>query len=214
MGKDIMLSQLEEESNWIQIGGAFSVSDMSFGLNIRYLELKHTIALSGELEGLPMYVRRYDSALALDFGALSEFGPVCKSGTKRVFSAGILIQDLNRPKLLNHEHVMNFRPGFGFRPSDNLLFSIEIYDLASRAFQKPQVRIGSEWVVQPFIFPGELALRGGVYHLNEKRHRALTGGVGYLLSLFKKAKVGFDYAFMFWDYSETLIHLFSFVYKF
>ncbi len=187
----------KEESDWLQIGGAFALSEISFGLNVRHLYLK------GE-----------GSGIALDLGMLTQFGPIKEEGGKRMFSAGIMVQDLNRQEISGREYNINIRPGFGFRPINHLLLSIEIYDATCNFFKKPQMRIGYEWAFPFPYLPGHGALRGGLYHLNERKYKAFTGGIGYLYPISKTGAVGFDYAFMWWEKSNTLIHLLGLIYKF
>ncbi|MBN2372487.1 hypothetical protein JXL19_01695 [bacterium] len=208
---DLSSKQIEGwEEDWLQIGGAFTWAYISFGLNMRYIYSENTKSI----REYSYYKEEKDSGLALDFGVLAEFGPLFEQGTRRMFSAGMLIQNFNKPELLGQEHIANFRPGLGFRPVENLLFSLEIYDATRQCFHKPQIRTGLEWVISHPDLPGELALRGGLYHVNEYSYRAYTGGFGYLYPLSGKKALGFDYAFMMWIKTEIVVHLLSLVFRF
>ncbi|MGA1791170.1 MAG: hypothetical protein ACMUIM_06770 [bacterium] len=211
-GYGIQLGEINEDASWLQIGSAYAFRFVSFGANVRYLE--QTYEVSCDLVAPALNIREDDSAMGFDLGCLTEFGPSRKQGTRKMFSAGVLIQDLNEPDLLGQKYITNTRPGLGFRPLDNVLLSLEIYDAAQEYFQEPQIRIGFEWEFSTPYFIEDLALRGGVYHLNNNYLRAFTGGLGYLKPVSDQISLGIDYAFMAWEEARKVTHLLSVVCRF
>ncbi|MEW6607607.1 MAG: conjugal transfer protein TraF [bacterium] len=88
------------------------------------------------------------------------------------FTIGILIQDVNKPKIdfsnspLNkkYEYVRNFRPGAAWKPDDKTIFSIDWYDfILDNIYDEDMegqsgVRVGFErWLTDGF------AVRAGLY---------------------------------------------------
>ena len=211
-GYGVQLCEIDDEATWIQLGGGFSLSFFSIGANIRFAE--QTLEITCNHVMPPFYTRGDDSTVGLDVGFLTEFGPRYERKYKRMFSAGLLIQDINEPELLGDQYIVNFRPGLGFRPTEDLLFSLELYDAAQQYFEEPQIRIGSEWLVMRSSLVGELVFRAGVYHLNNPDYRALTGGLGFLKPVSKNVSFGLDYAFMGWEKAEKITHLLSFICRF
>lgn len=211
-GNGIQLGEIDEESTWLQIGASRALSFILVGANLRYVKETREITVDSVVP--PFHTRSEDSAWGWDIGLLTEFGPMRNMGRSRMISAGVLVQDLNNPELLGQEYIVNVRPGVGFRPSDGFLLSIEIYDAACQYFKQPQVRIGAEWIVSPPPSIGEVAFRGGVYHMNEPGYRAVTGGVGYMRRLSGDFSLGIDYAFMSWEEANKVTHLLSLICKF
>ncbi len=161
-----------------------------------------------------------DHAYDIDVGILMLLGPkVRKSPQLRMFSVGCLVQNSLRSKYkdLGIKHIRNYRPGLGFRPSQDILLTIEVYDAAKEYFDKPQMRYGGEvWCLShPKTRKKILALRGGVYHENEKEMKAYTYGLGirFPLDIIQTDKaeniVEFDYALMHWIEAKENTHLIS-----
>jgi hypothetical protein len=211
-GEGIQLGEIDEGSTWLQFGGAVACSFFSFGANIRYIE--QTLEISCHEIDPPQYLNKYDSAMGFDIGFLAEFGPIYERNSKKMFSAGFLLQDLNKPELLGQKYIVNFRPGFGYRPLYNLLFSMELYDAAQQYFDHPQIRIGSEWIFSTPFLTGDMALRTGLYHLNGADYRAFTGGFGYLRPVSHRFSLGIDYTFINWEKAKKVTHLLSLSCKF
>ncbi|MGA1796308.1 MAG: hypothetical protein ACMUIL_10670 [bacterium] len=211
-GHGVQLGEIDDESTWLQVGAGRAWSFILIGANLRYVKETQEITVDSIVP--PLHTRSEDSAWACDIGLLTEFGPLRNKGRSRMFSAGVLVQDLNSPEILGQEYIVNVRPGAGFRPSDGFLLSIEIYDAACQYFDQPQVRIGAEWIVSPPASVGEFVLRGGVYHMNEPGYRAVTGGLGYLRPFSGNFSLGMDYAFMSWEEANKVTHLLSLVCKF
>lgn len=207
-GNGIQLGEINEDASWLQIGAAYAFRFLSFGANVRYMEKTYDVVVPS------LKISEDDSAMGFDLGCLTEFGPSRKQGTRKMFSAGILIQDLNKPELLDRKYIANIRPGLGFRPLDNILLSLEIYDASQQAFPEPQIRIGFEWEFSKPYLIEDVALRGGIYHLNEDDLRAFTGGLGYLKPVSDHISLGIDYAFMAWEEARKVTHLLSVVCRF
>ncbi|MFH0810297.1 MAG: hypothetical protein V2A77_07510 [Pseudomonadota bacterium] len=149
----------------------------------------------------------------VDVSCLLDFGPQV-APRQRMFSLGILVQDLRESGFWggNLRYVRNVRPGLCFRPDDKTILSAEFYDVTEEAFVSPGVRLGFErWFTlgktHPFV-----ALRGGVYHLNQDDMRAYTFGLGCRPT--KAGKAEFSYALMYWTDSDVATHMVSVDYRF
>lgn len=138
-----------------------------------------------------------------DVGMLWQFGP--DRGESKLFSLGFLLQNVGRGKLIKPDDspppdiARNFRPGLSINPDDETRLTFELYDTLGATDGdyndvSQNVRLGAErW------FYEIVALRAGVYHLNNKYMRAYTGGLGIKLPQFWKISPQLDLALMHWD---------------
>lgn len=158
--------------------------------------------------------REYD----LDLGVLVRWGQ--EMGEERelakMYSLGLLVQNVNQSKLLGTKHICNCRPGFGFRPHQNLLFSLELYDAGKEHFDKVQLRLGGElWFPHPLTKQKFIAFRSGLYHANNAALKARTFGLGirWPTGYLRKGKaekfLEIDYALMRWSKAKESTHLIS-----
>lgn len=143
----------------------------------------------------------------LDLGMIWKFGP--QMGKSKLFSIGFLLQNVSEAKLIEDEDsqspemIRNFRPGFSIKPDAETILSVEIYDAMGETEGQTNdvsqnIRLGAErWLA------GFLALRAGVYHLNNKDMLAYTGGVGIRLPKFWNTRAEFDLTIMHWDKTNT-----------
>jgi hypothetical protein len=153
-----------------------------------------------------------------DLGFLARWGKEMgePGESAKMFSLGVLVQNINKCVLLGEEWITNYRPGFGFRPYPNVLLSLELYDAAKECFDKVQLRYGGEiWFNHPYTSQKFIALRGGVYHANEPTMKAYTYGlglrwpVGYLSKGKAKQFIDLDYGRMDWTESGESTELIS-----
>lgn len=161
--------------------------------------------------------RTYDT----DIGILVRLGK--EMGTPeapaKMFSLGLLIQNTNRHKLLSDpKQITNYRPGLGFRPHQDLLLSLELYDARTEYFDKAQTRFGGEcWLVHhPKTKEKLLAIRGGIYHANNPDLKAYTYGLGLRCPWWTIRKdnqtenvIELDYTLMRWQEAKESTHLIS-----
>ena len=143
----------------------------------------------------------------LDLGMIWKIGP--QMGKSKLFSVGFLLQNVGEAKLIEDddtqspEMIRNFRPGFSIKPDDETILSAEIYDATGETEGQTNdvsrnIRLGAERWLTEF-----LALRAGVYHLNNKAMLAYTGGVGIKLPKLWNTRAELDLTIMHWDKSNT-----------
>lgn len=147
-----------------------------------------------------------DEWFDLDLGMLWQIGP--ETGKQSLLSLGFLFQNLGRAKFIKPDEgpapdiVRNFRPGLSINPDDETRLTFELYDALGATDGdyndlSQNVRLGAErW------FCEYVALRAGVYHLNNKFMRAYTGGLGIKLPEFWKMHTQLDFTLMHWDYTR------------
>ncbi len=153
-----------------------------------------------------------------DLGFLARWGKEMgePGESAKMFSLGVLVQNVKQNVLLGEEAARNYRPGLGFRPHQNVILSLELYDAAKEYFDKVQLRYGGEiWFNHPYTSQKFVALRGGVYHANEPTMKAYTCGlglrwpVGYLIKGKAKQFIDIDYGQMKWVESKESTQLIS-----
>ena len=126
---------------------------------------------------------------SLDLGLL--YKPV------RWFSAGLLVQDANEPKLWGRGRRVNVRPGIAFRPHKRFLMVYDIYDAADSV--KLEHSFGLEWWLS-----GYFALRAGGYHDDP------TGGLGIKIITKRGLDYKIDYAYQYGRAMEKGLHRLGF----
>jgi len=153
----------------------------SIGAGAQHIDAKHTTrGVSKETE----------DAFSLDIGL--HYRPI------RWFSAGLLAQDVNEPKVFGVSRSMNVRPGIAFRPYKRFIIAYDIYDLEN--FVGLEHSFGVEWWATEF-----LALRAGGYHDDP------TGGLGLKFPIKKrKLDLKFDYAYQYRRATEKGVHRLGF----
>jgi hypothetical protein len=162
-----------------------------------------------------------DQAYDMDLGILCRFGPKINGveGSVTMFSVGCLVQNFLRSEFKDFgtRNARNYRPGFAYRPNDDVLLSAEIYDATTEVFDKPQLRFGGEfWIAHhPTTQEKFIALRAGAYHANQQDMKANTYGLGIRVPLTikdnKKSEsvIELDYAVMQWVDAGESTHLIS-----
>ena len=148
---------------------------LSLGGNLRYIW------------GRTRHPTESDQSGALDLAFL--YRPV------RWFSAGLLVQDLNRPHDWGEEYRTNLCPGIAFRPDKLTVIACDLYDATGETDDtyhdaSQDVNVGFErWLTKK----KQLALRGGAYHIGSM-YKAFTGGLGVRFEI-KEIEYRFDYAY-------------------
>ena len=159
-----------------EVGG-----NLSLGFNIRNRTL--------EINLKSFNVKDDDSALEIDLAMFWK--------PRDNLSAGLLIQNLNEPKLFDVKQKINVRPGIAFKPNDKLTLTFDIYDFLGETEDEgtdvsQDLRFGIEgWITEM------LALRGGLYHINSKTDeaKAFTFGTGFILP---EMSLSIDYCLQYW----------------
>ena len=212
----------DESWFWLSYGknifGGFSV-----GANLRYQSIEDEDVYDFPGVG-SLTFSDDDSLFALDVGLLYKIGR---------FSAGVLYQNVNEPEVelwgVKGTYVRNLRPGVAFRPDDDTVIALDIYDAAREteddAISVAQdIRVGLErWFDLPPATPrwvGErLAIRLGGYHINNNDMRAYTFGLGLKGTdwdqeqpWFKSAE--FDYTVLYWQDSSDFTHQLGLTFSF
>lgn len=161
------------DTKWtvVSLGGYGSgiLKNTAFGINIRKItyslmtgSMTGTAVLGG---GANFKEKGYETdSIGVDLGILHNISDS--------FSIGLLVQDINRPKIdfedapikKRYKFIRNFRPGVAWKPDNNTIFSIDWYNVTlDDVYEEDmegqsEVRIGFErWLTD------EIAIRGGLY---------------------------------------------------
>lgn len=214
----------DRNESWVWLSyGKHIFGGLSFGLNLRYQGVEEEEAL--KLSGVTFaYASDKDSLFAVDPALFYKIGRL---------SFGVLYQNLNEPSEelwgFKATYVKNLRPGIAFRPDDNTVIAVDMYDAGgetedSAVSVAQDLRVGLErWFDLPAETPrwiGErLAVRAGGYHINNRDMRAYTFGLGLKgtdwdveQAWFKSAEL--DYCVMYWDDSASFTHQLAITFDF
>ncbi|MGI6557733.1 MAG: hypothetical protein ACOX20_01830 [Limnochordia bacterium] len=132
--------------------------DFALGLNVRYeRRLKDTKD------------RPKASGYSVDIGALFPLGPGLQAGflLQDVFATDIEWKDGDRV-----EQGVNFRPGLAWRPADNLLVAVDLYNTSRLFDEGSSLRLGGE------LTAGDLKIRAGADRQFDVG-TVWTAGIGY-----------------------------------
>ncbi len=152
----------------------------SIGAGGQFIDARHkTSGVSEETE----------DDLSLDLGL--HYRPI------RWFSAGLLAQDVNEPKVFGVLRRMNVRPGIAFRPHKKILIAYDIYDLEN--FVGLEHSFGMEWWLSRYF-----AFRAGGYHDDP------TGGLGIKIITRRGIDYKIDYAYQYRRATEKGVHRLGF----
>ncbi len=216
----------DRDESWIWLSyGKNIFGGLSAGVNLRYQSVDEEWTLN--IVGDPGYwlAQDDDSFFALDVGLLYKIGK---------FSAGVLYQDLNEPEEelfgATGTYIKNLRPGVAFRPDDDTVIAVDMYDAAGETEDDPgsvaqDIRLGLErWFDLPEATPRwmgqRLAVRLGGYHVNNEDMRAYTFGFGLKGKdwyedeepWFKSAEI--DYTVMYWEDASDFTHQLGLTFNF
>ncbi|MGC8863831.1 MAG: hypothetical protein ACP5R5_13800 [Armatimonadota bacterium] len=171
---------VEDNEHWLWMSAAIGVSNrLAFGANAR-------VVVDDTREDYPI-----STDPGFDLAVLYLV-------TDRL-SAGLLIQDVNRPTKQYRgvsfaPYARNWRPGIAYRPTDTSLVAVDAYDLADEGGCR-SFRVGGE------ILLGEVTVRAGYYGLGGSGvPRAATFGVGT-----HSQDTSIDLALLSGDLDNTLI---------
>lgn len=216
----------DRDESWIWLSyGKHIFAGLSAGVNVRYHGVEEEYDL--DIHGVGSLVATDDdSYFALDASLFYKIGRL---------SFGVLYQDANEPEEelwgIKTSFVKNMRPGIAFRPDDDTVIAVDMYDAAEETEDSAlsvarDIRVGLErWFDLPEATPrwvGErFALRLGGYHINNRDMRAYTFGLGIKGSdwqedeeeaWFKSGEI--DYTVFYWDDSSDFTHFLGITFSF
>jgi hypothetical protein len=205
----------ERVEGWYWLSyGKHILGGLSLGTNLGYHGVKEEWEVSVPGIGSDS-ISDVDGFFALDVSALYKIGR---------FSLGVLYQNANEPSEeiwgVKTKYIRNLRPGVAFRPDDDTVIAVDMYDALAETKDYPgsvaqDIRVGLErWFDLPPESPkwiGErLAIRLGGYHVN-RASRAYTFGFGLKGTdwdveqpWFKSAEI--DYCLLYWQDSGEYTH--------
>jgi len=175
------------------------IEGLCVGANIRFLTFEETLKAQAAIGGTTYLANASDddNHFAIDLAIYDLW-------KWQDFSAGLLIQNINEPKLTlfgeKATYKINFRPGIAYRYEDKFILSAELYDATDRNNHR-NLRIGAEAQVTDNV-----ALRLGGYDITatERTGRAITSGIGIASKeINKNIKFDLSYGVLYWYKSEA-----------
>lgn len=189
---------IENNKHYVNLGYGISVKNLSLGMNIKLIS--SDIDVSGRSGGTPFNYSDSDCIFPLDAGILYNITPH--------LTFGVLCQNFNEPSLKfsdsKNEYFFNLRPGIAWKPKEDIIFSLEVYDLLnnSKDAYGGDISAGLEKKLNEHI-----TVRAGGYHINNSEKDMITAGIGCSFNNWK-----IDYGIM--SGSDNALHLLSVGYSF